>query len=60
MRERSRAAVCSLLAPEGEAAIFPLMTRSSPDVLIIGAGAIGASVAHHLSLAGVRVTVLEK
>src|SRR5437667_9640220 len=32
----------------------------SPDVLIIGAGAIGASAALHLARAGVRVTLLEK
>ncbi len=32
----------------------------STDVIVVGAGAIGASVARHLSLAGARVTVLEK
>ena len=32
----------------------------SPDVIVVGAGAIGASVAYHLSLEGVQVTVLEK
>ena len=32
----------------------------SPDVIVIGAGAIGASAALHLARAGVRVTVLEK
>jgi L-2-hydroxyglutarate oxidase len=32
----------------------------SPDVIVVGAGAIGASVACHLSLEGVQVTVLEK
>lgn len=32
----------------------------STDVIVVGAGAIGASVAYHLSLAGARVTVLEK
>lgn len=32
----------------------------SIDVIVVGAGAIGASVACHLSLAGARVTVLEK
>ena len=30
------------------------------DVIVVGAGAIGASVAYHLSLAGARVTVLDK
>src|SRR5436189_2242411 len=32
----------------------------SPDVIVIGAGAIGASAALHLARAGVRVTLLEK
>ena len=32
----------------------------STDVIVVGAGAIGASVAYHLSLAGARVTVLDK
>lgn len=31
-----------------------------PDVVVIGAGAIGASVALHLAKLGVRVTVVEK
>jgi len=34
--------------------------RLSPDVIVIGAGAIGASAALHLARAGVRVTLLEK
>jgi L-2-hydroxyglutarate oxidase len=34
--------------------------NDSSDVIVVGAGAIGASVAYHLSLAGVDVTVLEK
>ncbi|MEJ2548698.1 MAG: L-2-hydroxyglutarate oxidase [Gemmatimonadota bacterium] len=32
----------------------------SKDVIVVGAGAIGASVAYHASLAGARVTVVEK
>ena len=32
----------------------------SPDVIVIGAGAIGASAALHLARAGARVTLLEK
>jgi L-2-hydroxyglutarate oxidase LhgO len=32
----------------------------STDVIVVGAGAIGASVAYHLSLAGASVTVVEK
>lgn len=31
-----------------------------PDVVVIGAGAIGASTARHLARAGVRVLILEK
>lgn len=34
--------------------------KPSIDAIVVGAGVIGASVAHHLSLAGARVTVLEK
>jgi L-2-hydroxyglutarate oxidase LhgO len=33
---------------------------TTPDVVVIGAGAIGASVALHLAKQGVRVTVVEK
>lgn len=36
------------------------MQNSSPDVIVIGAGAIGACAALHLSRAGIRVVVLEK
>ena len=36
------------------------MPQLSPDVIVIGAGAIGASAALHLARAGVRVTLLEK
>ena len=32
----------------------------SPDVVVIGAGAVGASTAYHMVKAGVRVLVLEK
>ena len=39
---------------------LPATTDLSPDVIVIGAGAIGASAALHLARAGVRVTVLEK
>lgn len=34
--------------------------RVSPDVIVIGAGAVGASAARHLAQRAVRVTVLEK
>lgn len=34
--------------------------KASVDAIVVGAGAIGASVAYHLSVAGARVTVLEK
>ena len=33
---------------------------TSPDVLVVGGGAIGASVAYELARAGARVTVLER
>lgn len=36
------------------------MPRPSPDIIVIGAGAIGASAALHLARRGVRVVVLEK
>src|SRR6266568_8206839 len=42
------------------AGVAPATTDVSPDVLVIGAGAIGASAALHLARAGVRVTLLEK
>jgi glycine/D-amino acid oxidase-like deaminating enzyme len=32
----------------------------SPDVVVVGAGARGASVAYYLARAGVRVTLVEK
>lgn len=35
-------------------------TGQSPDVIVIGAGAVGASTAYHLVKAGVRTLVLEK
>src|SRR5881396_2184805 len=42
------------------AGVAPPTTDVSPDVIVIGAGAIGASAALHLARAGVRVTLLEK
>lgn len=36
------------------------MTRSSTDVVVIGGGAIGSSVAYYLSKENVRVTLLDK
>jgi L-2-hydroxyglutarate oxidase len=36
------------------------VTTPTPDVIVIGAGAIGASAALHLARQGFRVTVLEK
>lgn len=36
------------------------MIRSIPDVVVVGAGAIGASIALHLTRSGARVLVLEK
>ncbi|MFJ2213712.1 NAD(P)/FAD-dependent oxidoreductase [Streptomyces sp. NPDC101062] len=34
--------------------------RGSPDVVVIGAGLVGAACAYHCSLAGLRVTVVER
>lgn len=34
--------------------------RESPDVLVVGAGVIGTSVAFHLAKAGAKVTLLDK
>lgn len=36
------------------------MTGVSPDVVVVGAGARGASIAFYLARAGVRVTLIEK
>ena len=33
---------------------------SSPDVIVVGAGAIGAATAYELARRGARVTVLER
>lgn len=35
-------------------------TRASPDVLVVGAGAIGCSIAYYCASAGMRVQVLER
>jgi glycine oxidase len=32
----------------------------SPDVIVVGAGAIGTSIAYQLTKAGVKVTVFER
>jgi D-amino-acid dehydrogenase len=37
-----------------------LSTASSPDVLVVGAGAIGAAAAYELARRGARVTVVER
>src|SRR5256884_143033 len=42
------------------AGVAPPTTDVSADVIVIGAGAIGASAALHLARAGARVTLLEK
>src|SRR5947199_2000979 len=42
------------------AGVAPPTTDVSPDVIVIGAGAIGASAARHLAQRGVRVALLEK
>ena len=36
------------------------MATSTADVLVIGAGIVGAAVAHHATAAGLRVTVVER
>jgi sarcosine oxidase subunit beta len=36
------------------------MSRASPDVVVVGAGARGASIALYLARAGVRVTLVER
>ena len=33
---------------------------SSPDVVVVGAGVVGAACAYHLAAAGVRVRLLER
>ncbi len=36
-------------------------TRSQqPHILVVGAGLIGASIAYHLSIAGAKVTIIDK
>ncbi|MGH7570103.1 MAG: L-2-hydroxyglutarate oxidase, partial [Gemmatimonadales bacterium] len=46
--------------PHSTLALDALVISQVADVLVIGAGAIGASTALHLSRLGLRVTVLEK
>ena len=36
------------------------MMNSSPDVIVVGGGVIGCSIAFHLAKAGVKVTLLER
>ena len=33
---------------------------SSPDVVVVGAGVVGAAYAYHLAAAGVRVRILDR
>ena len=44
----------------GTHSIRRLRQGGSPDLIVVGAGAIGASVAFHAARAGVRVLVIEK
>jgi sarcosine oxidase subunit beta len=56
-----RAAVASYVRPDASPSEEPFAMDSdiATDVVVIGAGAIGASTAHHLTAAGLRVVVVD-
>lgn len=49
-----------MIPPSWRRACYVPRVNASVDAIVVGAGAIGASVAYHLSVAGARVTVLDK
>ena len=58
--EMDRRTLLKLLSATALVGCAPSQTESRLNVVVVGAGIVGASIAYHLAKAGVRVTVIDK